>query len=1041
MLRGIIRFAVHHATVIISLALVLLGYGSYCLSHAGLDIFPEFSAPRVVIQTESTGFTAEQTETLITQRIERHLAGLIGLESLRSESIQGLSIITAVFKEGTDIYRNRQLVGERLGGLTGEWPRGAGSPVMVPLSSASATILTIGLESDQQSSMALRDLVDWTLVPRLLAVPGVADVNVFGGDVRQLQIQPDFDRLRRHGLSLDDLVKAAEEATGMPGSGFIENANQRLVVNVQGLPATADSLENVVLLRKEGHQVTLGEVATITMAGRPPIGAAAIGGRPAIVLMVIGQLGANTLSVSRALEVTLQEMTPLIENQGIRFYPHLFRPADYIERSLENLSGHLLLGALLVVAILYAFLLNLKIALIPAIAIPLSLLAAAVTLLAAGVHLNIMVLGGLAIALGEVVDDAIIDTENIFRRLRENHLATRPRSALSIVFKASMEVRASVTYASFIVALVFLPLLTLGGVSGRLFAPLGTAYMLAILASLIVALTVTPALCTLLIGRSAHGHTQPLKAHREPPLMRWLIPYYRRLLTLSMEQPEKILGLSIALCSLALLLIPFLGGDFLPALREGHYIVHTTSLPGTALDESIRGGRQLVKEILKIDGVESASQWAGRAERGADTYGSHYSEYEVRLKSMSGQEQADVLTAMRKVLTTFPGLLFEANTFLTERVEETISGYTAPIVINLYGPELTLLDEKAQELAGRIKKIRGATDVQLRSPPGTPMIDIRLNPERLLAAGFRPMEVAGFVQTALKGRTVGTFHLENQMHDIVVILPKDKRQEIDSIRTLPLRTPDGLLVELQSLADIEPTSGRYNILHRAGQRVQTITAHVSGRDLESFMKELKVKVLGTFEFPKNMTPEISGAAIEQREARESLILHSLVAGAGVLILLVIAIGSIRHVLLTLLNLPFSLAGGVIAAWLSGSSLSVGSMVGFVTLFGITIRNAIMLVSHYRHLTEEEGHNWSLKTAKLGAEQRLPSILMTALVTALALLPIAIDSDNPGREIMGPMAAVIIGGLISSTLLTLLVLPTVLARYGHFGPGNGVKGSS
>jgi CzcA family heavy metal efflux pump len=1024
MLSAIVRFSVRRRGLVIMLALVLLVYGGFLLSRAGLDIFPEFSAPRVIVQTEAPGLTAEQTETLVTQRIEKHLAGLIGLETIRSESIQGLSVVTAVFEDGTDIYRNRQMVGERLAALAGGLPAGAGPPVLVPLSSSSATVLTLGLGSSSHNLMELRDLVDWTLVPRLLAVPGVADVNVFGGDIRQLQIQPNPDKLRRYGLALDDVANAARQATGMPGAGFVENDNQRIALNIAGLPADPDALKQVVLRRKDGGNVTLADVATVTTGAKPPIGAAAVNGKPAIVLMVIGQYGANTLSVSRNVEGVLAEFEQLFARQHIDFYPRLFRPADYIEQSLQNLSGHLLVGGLLVVGVLYAFLFDLRTAFISAVAIPLSLLAAVVLLLALGINLNIMVLGGLAIALGEVVDDAIIDTENIFRRLRENRLRDPPRPAFRVVYEASMEVRGSVVYASFIVALVFLPLLTLGGVAGRLFAPLGYAYILAILMSLVVALTVTPALCYFLLeNRTAGAH---------PPLIRWLQPRYGALLGGIARHPRIAIWTSLAVCGLGLALLPTLGGEFLPELREGHYIVHTASLPGTSLNESLRIGGQLAREFSALPEVASVSQWAGRAERGADTYGSHYSEYEVHLKPLSGAAQGAVLDRLRGMLRDFPGILFEANTFLTERVDETISGYTSPVVVNLYGRDLAQLDDKARQLADLVRGLPGATDVQVRSPPGTPLLQVRLGLDRLADYGLRPLEAADAIQTALQGRPVGSFYLDNRAYEVAVILPPEARQRVDTVARIPLRTPEGLLVELGQVADVQQIGGRYNILHRGGQRVQTVTANVSDRDLASFMDELKARTLSELALPPDIYPEFTGAAVEQGKAREQLVLHALLAGVGVLLLIHLAIGSLRLMLLTLANLPFSLAGGVIAALLTGGTLSVGSMVGFVTLFGITVRNAIMLISHYRHLVEQEHRPWNLDTAVLGARERLPSILMTALVTALAMLPIAVNSGNPGREIMGPMAAVIIGGLASSTVLNLVLLPAVLVRFGRFG---------
>ncbi|NJD07377.1 MAG: efflux RND transporter permease subunit, partial [Methylococcaceae bacterium] len=610
-----------------------------------------------------------------------------------------------------------------------------GLPQAVPLSSSSATVLTLGLASASTNLMELRSLADWTVVPRQLAVPGVADVNVFGGEIKQLQVQLEPDKLRRYGISVDEAVRAAEQATGMRASGFLENSNQRLSLQLAGLPDEVAELERVVVSRRDGVNVNLGDLGRVAVAARPPIGAAAVGGQPAIVLMVIGQYGANTLEVSRAVERELAELGELLDKQNIRLYPALFRPADYIERSLANLGGHLLVGALLVLLVLWGFLHDLRAAIIPTVAIPLSLLAAAVILLSYGVNLNIMVLGGLAIALGEVVDDAIIDTENIFRRLRENRLGGNPKRWSRVVLMASLEVRGSVVYASLIVILGFLPLLTLEGVGGRLFAPLGYAYILAILASLATALLVTPALCLLLLaGPRAAGH--------EPPLVRRLLPVYAAGLRQVAARPGLMVALAIGGCGVGLLVAPDLGGDLLPELREGHYIVHTSALPGTSLDESLRLGGELTRRFLQIPGVVSASQWAGRAERGADTYGSHYSEYEVHLEPLDGRGQQRVLEQLRAVLDDMPGLNYEANTFLTERIEETISGFTAPVVVNLYGADLDLLDAKAEEFARLFRSVDGAVDVQVRSPAGSPLVQVSLRPERLAGFGIRPLEAA-----------------------------------------------------------------------------------------------------------------------------------------------------------------------------------------------------------------------------------------------------------------------------------------------------------
>ncbi len=1008
----------------IALAILILFYGGYQLSQAGLDIFPEFAPKQIIIQTESPGYSAEQVEILVTQRIETAISGLMGLQFTRSESIQGLSVVTAIFAENSDIYRNRQLVTERLASLNQQLPPGVQQPIPVPLSSASATVLTIGLNSKTQNLMQLRDLVDSLLVPRLLAVSGVADVNIFGGEIRQVQIQVNPNKLHYFNLSLAEVIRAAKQAGAIQGGGFIENENQRFTLQVTGQATTPEQLRQSVVQYSEQHTVLLGDIANIQYAPEPAIGAAQIMGQSGIVIMIIGQYDANTLTVSTAVEQVLSEFTPLFKQQNIHFYPHLFRPADYIQTSVHNLSGHLLLGGFFVIIILYLFLYNLRTAFISAVAIPVSLISAALILLEFGINLNIMVLGGLAIALGEVVDDAIIDTENIFRRLRENRDLPTPFAPHKVVYSASMEVRSSVVYASFIIALVFVPLLTLEGVAGRLFAPLGYAYILAIMMSLLIALTLTPAMCYALLS-----HT--IKFNRTPPVIRYLNPLYIRLLKLINRHFKLIASLCFIISTLAIQQFFTLGHQFLPELREGHYIVHTTSIPGTSLTESIRQGKLISAQMQQIAAVESVSQWAGRAERGADTYGSHYSEYEVRLRPLSSIAQHDVLEQLRDILSNVPGILYEANTFLIERIDETISGYTSPIVVNIYGRDLNMLDNKAQEVAQLMRTIRGATDIQLRSPPGTPLIQIQLNQDKLKFWGVPVAQVLQAIQAAYKGEVVGTHLQDNRSLDITVTLKPKWRQQPDKILTLPLRTLSGKLITLAQLAEIKHGAGRYNILHQNAQRRQSITCNVTDRDIASFMQELKQQVNEQISFQANSYPEFTGAAIEQAQAKQELLLHSLLAGIGVLIFIYIAINNLRHTGIALINIPFSLIGGIFAVIITDANLSVGSVIGFITLFGITVRNSIMLLSHYQHLVTTEGLPWNLKTALKGAQERLPSILMTALVTALAMSPIALNSDSPGLEIMGPMAAIIMGGLTSSTILNLLLLPLMLLRFGQF----------
>ena len=894
----------------------------------------------------------------------------------------------------------------------------------MPLASSSATILTIGVTSSTQSLMRLRDLVDTAVVPRLLGVQGVADVNVFGGDVRQVQIQLRPERLHLFDVSVADVVAAARSATSTRGTGFVENSNQRLTIEVAGTTQPTATLGDVIVARRDDGNIRLADVANIAYGPAPAVGAASIMGQPAVLMMVIGQYGANTLSVSRDTEAVLSSMEKVLAEQGVTMHPGLFRPANYIEQSLSNIGGHLLIGAAFVIIVLFLFLFNIRTAFISTLAIPLSLLGAVIILLQKGVNLNIMVLGGLAIALGEVVDDAIIDTENIFRRMRENRRLGSPRPLADVVFRASMEVRGSVVYASFIVALVFVPLLTLGGVAGRLFAPLGYTYILAVLVSLLVALTVTPALCLLLLGS---GRFRP----GDPPLVSALIPHYSRLLLPICRAPVVTLAITLLLCAAGVAMLPSVQTKFLPDLREGHYIVHTTSVPGTSLAESIRIGNRLSAMFASIPGVRSVSQWAGRAERGADTFGSHYSEYEVDLNPLSGGEQHAILEALRRILRGFPGILYEANTFLIERVDETVSGYTAPVVVNIYGGNLDALDGVARQVAEILRSTAGAEAVQIRSPAGAPYVSIRFRPGQLALYGITRQDVVDVLAVAFDGGRVGQVQIDDRLVDITVLLPQTLRRQASTISELPVRSADGVLVDLGRVLDVSQSGGRYNILHRSGQRLQTVTCHVSNRDLQSFMAEIRQRILSEVHFPEGTSPEFAGAAIERAKARNALVLHSLLVGSLVFLLVLMAVGSFRHALLILVNLPFSLVGGVVAVVLTGATLSVGSLVGFVTLFGITVRNSIMLVSHYRHLVERENCKWGLDTAVRGARERLPSIVMTAMVTALAMLPIAINSDNPGREIMGPMAAIIIGGLLSSTILNLLVMPSIMLRFGRF----------
>jgi CzcA family heavy metal efflux pump len=1021
-LGDIVRFSLRFRSVTIVLACLLVGYGLFTLTRARYDVFPEFAPSQVVVHTEAPGLTPEQVEILITRPVENAVNGVPGIESVRSNSIQGLSAVTVRFESTADIYRARQEVAERLAAITG-LPEGA-RPEMTPLTSSTGTIMTVGLTSNKRSAMALRTIADWTVKLRFLAVPGVAKVAVFGGEVKQLQVQVRPDRLIKYNLSLDDVLTAAGRATGVRGAGFIDTENQRIQLQPQGQPLTSEQLSGSVIMYSGGAPVTLGNIANVVDAPEPPIGAASVMGKPGVVLVASSQYGANTIEVTQKLEQAVDDLRPLLAAQGIDVYPDLFKPADFIQTSVHNIWSSIQIGAVLVVVVLFLFLFNLRSAAISCTAIPLSLLAAITALHHLGFTMNTMTMGGLAIAIGEVVDDAVIDVENILRRLRENRSAENPRPAFHVVFDASIEVRSAVIYATFAVVLVFIPLLTLSGVAGRIFSPLGIAYIMAVLASLLVALTVTPALSFLLLAR------KDLQA-KEPPTLRWLKKQYRNLLEKVDRHPKAVIGAVALFLVAGLAGSPFLSGEFLPDLREGHYIVHVTTVPGTSLDESLRLGERISIELLKLPYVRSVAQRTGRAEEGEETRGTNASELDVRLKSYEGRQAGEARSGITALLEQFPGINFAVNTFLTERIEETVSGVTAPVVVNIYGNNLDVLDEKAQEVAAVLAKTPGAVGVQVLSPPGVPQLAAVLRNDDLTRWGFDSVSVLDALHTAYEGKSVGQVYDGDRVFDVIVILDPQNRRRITDVGGLPLRNSDGTFVRLQQLADLYETSGRSSVTHDGGRRLQTVTCSVEGRNLSSFAADAQKRIAAAVSLPAGAYMEFTGTAEARARSMRDLVFHSLFAGAGILLLLSVVLGSNRNVLLVLANLPFALVGGVLIMLASGGALSLGSMVGFVTLFGITLRNSIMMISHYEHLVAFEGMQWGADAALRGASERLAPILMTALVTGLGLLPLAASSGTAGREIEGPMAMVILGGLFTSTTLNLLVLPTLALKYGRF----------
>ncbi len=1034
MLQYVVNLSIRHCGIVLALTAAFLLYGIQAARHAELDVFPDFVQPQATIQTEAPGLPPEQVESLVTRAVESAVSGVPHIASLRSQSIQGLSIVNVYFDENTDIFLARQLLTEQLTAVMEELPVGVQAPKLTPLTSATMDLLKIGLASDVLSTMDVRTFADWSLRPRLQAVPGVAQVGIMGGEVREIQIQVLPDRLAVYGLTLDDVLDAAHRATGARGAGFIENANQRIVLQSEGQSVTADQLGETIIRRGDRANLRLRDIARVTVAPQPKYGDVLVQGRPGVLVKLLSQYGANTMEVTRRVETALAGMQPMLDAAQIQSYPRLHRPATFIETALTHITRSLVMGAALVVLVLTLFLFNLRTALISIAAIPLSLLAAIVVLAWMGLSLNTITLGGLAIAIGAVVDDAIIDVENIFRRLRENRVNGLKRPVAQVVLDASLEVRSAVVYATFVVVLVFVPVLTLSGLQGRMFAPLGVAYIAAILASLLVALTVTPALACLLLPKAAAR--QPL----EPGFLRRLKHIYRVMLGWFMRWPRTIL-LGGGLASLgAVFLLARFGEEFLPEFREGHFVVQLSAVPGTSLPEMMRLGERVSHDLLEhvtVNGqpvIATVEMQAGRAELGEDPWGPHRSELHIELiADVPGAAQSDVQGQIRERLARYTGMTSEVLTFLGDRISETISGETASVVVNIFGDDLDALDRKAAEIAALVTGIPGATDVHVASPPGMPETYIRLRPVRLAEVGLRPLDALMDIETAFQGVRVAQTYEGNRVFDVRVILDDEARRAPETLGALSLRSANGVRVPLREIADIETTTGRYMVLHEGARRRQTVLCNVEGRDVASFSQEVRARLART-RLPPGMYTELAGTAETGAEARNELLLHAGLAGLGILLLLAMVFVHARSFLLVLLNLPFALVGGVLAVAATGATLSIGSIVGFVTLFGITMRNSVMLISHFEHLQSCEGQRWGRELILRGASERLIPILMTALVTGLGLLPIALGSGEVGREIEGPMAIVILGGLTSSTILNLLVLPAVSLRYGRAAGG-------
>jgi CzcA family heavy metal efflux pump len=1019
-MRWLVTTSLQIRLIVVALAIILIGVGGNIAVNMPLDVFPEFAPPRVEVQTEVPGLSAQEVESLVTVPIENALNGTSYMTTLRSRSVLGLSSVLLLFEDGTDLMLARQLVQERLATATRDLPTVADPPVILSPLSSTSRILKIGMQSDTLTQMQMSELALWTVRPRLMAIPGVANVAIWGQRDRQFQVQIDPDRLRAHDLSIQNVLDRTAAATTIEGGGFVEGPNQRFNVTHMSAVTTTDDLARILVDYRNGTPLLLGDVADVVEGSPPPIGDGIINDKPGLLLIVEKQPWGNTLQITRAIETTLQSLQPALA--GVQVDPTIFRPATYIENALANLNSALLIGCILVIVVLMLFMFEWRSALISAVAIPLSLITAALVLNYQGDTINTMVLAGLIVALGEVVDDAIIDVENIMRRLRQNAAEGLPQSAFNVVLNASLEVRSAVLYGSLIIALVLVPVFMLEGLSGAFFRPLAFSYIVAILASLAVALTVTPALCYLLLPSIANRH------RRDSPLLRLLKAGYRPILRRLIRIPQAGAAVLFAGILAGGLIYPQLGQQMLPDFQEYDFLMHWLERPGTSLDAMNRITIRASKELRAVPGVRNFGAHVGRAEVADEVVGIDFTELWISLDPAVPYEPT--VARLQEIVSGYPGITRDLLTYLRERIKEVLTGASASIVVRIYGPDLEQLTATANRVANAIRPLSGVANLNVQQQIMIPQIAITYRPEAAASLGLAPQDLRRVTDVLLTGQRVGQVYESQKIFDVVVRGTPQFSRDVDAIRNLTINTPQGGAVAIRDVADvgIVPTP---NVITReaASRRIDVTLNAGSGRPLNQLAAEVR-DVVAQVPFGQGYYAEVLGEFAELEAARNRLFIAAAISIIGIFFILQALFGSTRKGLLMFLGLPMALVGGLVAAYIGSSTLSLGSFIGFITVLGIAVRNGIMLISHYGHLETEESMAFGPELVLRGAEERLAPILMTALAAGLALLPLVLAGMKPGYEIEYPMAVVILGGLISSTLVNLFLLPPLYLRYGQ-----------
>lgn len=1023
MLNSIIRFALNHRLLVIALVAMLVVYGSITARELSIDVFPDITKPTVTIMTESHGMAPEEVETRVTLPIESYLNGLPGVDRIRSQSGIGLSVVYVEFGWGTDIYRNRQLVQEKLNLSRERLPKDI-TPIMGPVGSLMGQIQQIAVttESNEITPMELRSLAEWTLRPRLMTIAGVSQVISIGGGLKQYQILVSAEKLNRFQLTIEQVDKELAQISQNTTGGFLEKEGQELLVRNIGVVDGVEDIRKTLVGLHFGRPVLVGDIAEVVIAPRLKRGDGSFNGKPSVVMTIQKQPGADTIRITREVEQALSEIRPSLPN-GVVVNPDVFKQASFIESSIDGIFGKLKFGSVLVFVVLFIFLANLRMSIITLTAIPVSFLFTAIVFKMFGLTVNTMTLGGLAIAIGELVDDSIVDVENVFRRLRENGAKQKPESILKVIYDASSEVRNSIVLATIIIALVFLPLFNLSGLEGRLFAPLGIAYLTALTASLVVSLTLTPVLCSFFLRG-------PLTEHRDTKFVAYLKRLDRQVLEWVLPKSNLVLGGSALLFVLAIALLPFMGRDFLPKFNEGTAMVAVVATPGISLTESNRLGEKAEALMLATPEVKSVSRRTGRAELDEHAAGVNVSEIDIDFHP-KGRPREVVLNEIRDNLKNqIPGVGVNVGQPISHLIDHMLSGVSAAIAIKIFGPDLGTLREKAIELQEAIKETEGLVDLRIESQGLIPQVKIKVLREEAAKFGMSPGEITKLLEAAFNGEAVAQVIEETRLYDVFFQFDQNSRASIELMDSTVLKVmPDGRKVILKDVADVYETTGPNEINRENSQRRIVISANLSGRDLGSLIAEIKLRVKDKVQFPEGYYVVYGGQFDNQQAATRNILVFGLISLLGIAFVLYSHFQSKAIVAQIMATIPLAFIGGIILLFFTDRSITVASLVGFITLCGVASRNGIMMISHYLHLLKYEGEVFNREMIIRGSQERLVPVMMTAFVASLALLPLVFAKGQPGSEVLHPVAVVIVGGLLSSTILDIVVTPALFFRFG------------